>query len=458
LARRRSRGTLSSVRWIALLLAACTVEAPLLDGGVDAGPDAGAPSLAQLIDDEGRVVILRGTNVSGDSKDPPDFMPNDFETEEDFARLRDELGMNAIRYLVFWEAIEPEQGTYDTAYLEEVHRRVAAAIAAGLFVVVDMHQDVYGRGFGFDGAPAWTCDEALYTSFDMNRPSEWYLGYARPEVQECFDRFYTEHRTAFARAWAELARVLSDLDVFAYEVLNEPSWGSMAVTSFERNVLPAFYTEVIDAIRAVDPEPYVMIEPSSTANVGLGTDLIAPDRPRLVLAPHVYPPGLETGSGWTGNREFLDDWLEGLRRDALQRDLPLVITELGARPSIDGALRYLDEVYDALDAAGLGALQWDASRGSYGIYADDGTISEVGAAVARPYPSRTSGTPILWSWDGARFTYTWTDRGEGETVIMAPSVAFPDGFDVSDAGAIIDGSVVRIPSVAGERSIVITRR
>lgn len=434
---------------LVLLLTACS-EAPALDAGIDGGADAGPRELPYLTDDQGRAVILRGTNVSGDSKDPPDFMPDDYAVEADFARLRDELGMNAIRFLIFWEGIEPEEGTYDADYLARVRARVEAAMAAGLFVVVDMHQDVYGRGFGFDGAPRWTCDEALYASFDMNRPSEWYLGYTRAEVQECFDRFYTDRRSAFAAAWAEVARALSDLDVFAYEVLNEPHWGSTPVAMFERSVLPAFYAEVIDAIRAEDPEPYVFIEPSSTANVGLSTDLSPPDRPRLVLAPHVYPTGLETGSGWTGDRALLDDWLEDLRADALDMGLPLAVTELGARPSIDGATRYLDEVYDALDLARYGALQWDAGRGGYGIWNADGTLSDVGRAIARPHPSRTAGTPIAWSWDGARFEYRWDDRGEGETEITVPSIL----GGLTPSIGVLEGSIVRVPAMAGERVLV----
>jgi endoglycosylceramidase len=178
----------------ALFLSAGCGEAAAPDAGTfDAGSDAGVVAeLPWLRDDLGRVVILRGTNVSGDSKDPPDFMANDYVTEADYARLADEIGMNAIRFLIFWEAIEPEPGVYDDVYLAEVRLRIEAAAAAGMLVVVDMHQDVFGRGFGSDGAPRWACDEALYASFEMNRPAEWYLGYARPEVQECFDRLYLD--------------------------------------------------------------------------------------------------------------------------------------------------------------------------------------------------------------------------------------------------------------------------
>ncbi len=449
----------------AILLAAC--DAPLVepDGGGDAareaGADAGAPARLWLRDDEGGVLLLRGTNVSGDSKDPPDFVPNDFATAADFARLRDELGMNAVRYLIFWEAIEPERGVYDDAYLAEARRRVEEARAAGLHVIVDMHQDVYGRGFGFDGAPAWTCDQALYDSFDEDRPSEWYLGYTRAEVQTCFDRLYTdaEIRAAFAEAWRRAAEALSGV-VLAYEVLNEPHWGTTPVRSFEQTVLPAFYEECIEAIRSEDADAFVLLEPSSTANLGLRSNLAPPDRARLVYAPHVYPAELEQGAGWTGTRAELDAWLAGLEGDAARMGLPLVITELGARPSIAGATRYLREVYDAIDAASLSAMQWDAGRGGYGLFDAELAPSEVALSVARPHPARTAGVPGTISWDAeARvFTYAWDEDGSalGDTVITAPSLVFPDGVQVEPPSAArVEGSLVIVPQAGGERSITL---
>ncbi len=451
-----------------VLLSACDAPSMLADAGADSAVDASvpAPELPWLRDESGRVIVLRGTNVSGDSKDPPDFAPNDYVTTADFARLHDELGMNAIRYLVFWEAIEPEPGAYDDAYLADVRARIDAARASGLEVVVDMHQDVYGRGFGFDGAPAWTCDQSLYDSFDTHRPADWFLGYATTEVQTCFDRFWTDPdvRAAFARAWQHVAEALHG-SVFAYEVINEPHWGSSSVRDFERTILPAVYADCVDAIRTGDPDAYVLLEPASLANVGLGTNLLPPDRPRLVLAPHVYPPGLEQGTGWTGTRESLDDWMAGLRDDALTMNLPLIVTEVGARPSVEGATAYLRDVYDALDAAHVGALQGDAGRGGYGIWTSDLTPSDVATSIARPHPARTAGVPRAWSWDADTrvFTYAWDEDGSasGETEITLPSLAFPSGADVvlEDGGqARVEGASVFVPQVGGARSLTLTAR
>src|SRR5438874_1697397 len=104
-----------------------------------------------LRDRAGRAVILRGLNVG--AKHSPWF---DFQGPADFTRIRTAWGMNAVRLLVLWAAIEPEKGVYDSGYLDALAERVKWASDANLAVVLDMHQDVYGEGFakgGGDGAP-----------------------------------------------------------------------------------------------------------------------------------------------------------------------------------------------------------------------------------------------------------------------------------------------------------------
>ncbi|HEY8087138.1 MAG TPA: cellulase family glycosylhydrolase, partial [Polyangiaceae bacterium] len=106
-----------------------------------------------LRDGQGRALVLRGANVSGKNKEPPYF---DFQGPSDFARMRPDWGMNGIRFLVLWSALEPTEGQYDAGYLDAVAERMGWARDAGLYVVLDMHQDVYGLGFasgGGDGAP-----------------------------------------------------------------------------------------------------------------------------------------------------------------------------------------------------------------------------------------------------------------------------------------------------------------
>ena len=454
---------------LALLAVACA-ESP-------AGDDAGAPvdattpppARSWLRDDTGGVLVLRGTNVQGASKWSPDRLPPHYASVDDFARLSNELGMNAVRFLIFWEAVEPSPGVYDDAYLAAVRRRVEAAGAAGLHVIVDMHQDVFGVGFGGDGAPRWACDEALYESFTP--PEEWFLGYFEPEVAECFDRLWLDPdlRAAYGAMWARVAEALRGAEgLLAYELINEPFWGTTSLRAFEREVAPAAYAEWIDRIREVDPDPYVMIGPSSAANVGLSSSLAPPDRARLVYGPHLYPPSLERGTGWTGTEATIDDFATTITEDAARMGLPAVVGEIGGRRDVPGVVAFLEQAYAALDRAQLGATQWDGDQGSdasYGLFHEDGTASAIAVALARPHPARVAGRPLEWSWDPAagRFELSWEeDAGAaGDTRVTLPSLAFAVTPEVAldDGGeARVEGATLVVPSHGGRRHLVVRRR
>lgn len=448
-----------------MVLAACEGPANPDAGGEDAPIDAGATAARAWITDEGGVLVLRGTNVEGASKWSPDFLPPHYATADDFRPLAEDLGFDVVRFLVFWEAVEPTRGTYDDAYLAAVRARVEAAGEAGLRVIVDMHQDVFGRGFGGDGAPRWACDEALYASFTP--PEEWFQGYFEPEVGECFDRLWNDPdlRAAYAAAWARVARELAGVDaVIAYELINEPFWGTATVRSFEREIAPAAYAEWADAIRAEDPRPHVVMGPASAANIGLSSFLLPPDRPRLVYGPHLYPPSLERGLGWSGTHAEVLDLADVIDADAARMGLPAVVTETGARREVPGALEFLDQVYDAFDARMLGATQWEGGRGGdYDVWNEDGTPSAVGLAIARPYPVRVAGEPIAWAWDGARFTLEWTEDGSatGETIVALPGVIFGGGAEAAldDGGEVrIEGARAFVPPIGGSRRLEVVRR
>lgn len=57
--------------------------------------------------------------------------------------------------------MEPQPGVYDDAYLGRVKEVVEQAEKYGIYVFLDMHQDLYSVKF-IDGAPVWaTLDEGL---------------------------------------------------------------------------------------------------------------------------------------------------------------------------------------------------------------------------------------------------------------------------------------------------------
>src|SRR5262249_37710394 len=209
-----------------------------------------------LRDLDGRALLLRGMNLAGEHKQAPYFS---FHMLPDYQRVRDAWGMNAVRFLITWAAIEPEEGVYDEGYLDQLAERMRWAREAGLFVVLDMHQDVYGEGFvsgGGDGAPRWTCDASNYASF-MPNPSPWFLNYLSPEVTGCYGHFWqtASLRAHYVEAWRRVAARLSGFDdvILGFDPINEPYWGSYPIVSFEEDVLAPFYNDVERAVRGERP-------------------------------------------------------------------------------------------------------------------------------------------------------------------------------------------------------------
>ena len=182
-----------------------------------------------LLDASGRVLILHGVNVANASKHPP-YLP--WQTRKDFEQIA-RWGFNSVRLLTVWAAIEPRPGQYDDAYIAKLAERVAWCRELGLWVVLDMHQDLYSEQYGADGAPPWAClDDGLRAG---PRQRAWFLNYLQPPVLRAFDNFWANKpgpggvglQDRFAAAWRHLARRFRDEKaVIGYDLLNEPFLGS----------------------------------------------------------------------------------------------------------------------------------------------------------------------------------------------------------------------------------------
>ena len=59
--------------------------------------------------------------------------------------------MDHMRLVVFWDHLEPAQGEFDEAYLDEIVAAMDRAERHGILVILDMHQDVFGEAFGSRG-------------------------------------------------------------------------------------------------------------------------------------------------------------------------------------------------------------------------------------------------------------------------------------------------------------------
>lgn len=388
-------------------------------------------------DAEGRAVILRGVNLANAHKQSPYF---GFHGASDFARVQGEWGMNGLRFLISWAAIEPAKDQYDEAYLDAVRERMDWAHAAGLSVVLDMHQDVYGEGFGGDGAPRWTCDEARYAAFTPTTP--WFLNYLDEQVVACFDQFWSsaELRGHYIEAWRRVAAKLADHPaVVGFDPMNEPFWGSTPSSTFEAEVLSVFYAEVAAGVRAEAPHWVAFLEPSAAKNLGFALALPPFSIENAVYAPHAYDPSAEQGEGFDPSAHAaLVGRIEGLALEATELGAPLWIGEYGGNADHAGISEYMDAIYVGSGRAAAGSMYWAYDRDdSYGLLRPDGSEKTVLLdAVVRPFPMRVAGQPLEYAYDGAarRFSFSWIPASKGETEISVPERALASGYQATCSG------------------------
>ncbi len=184
----------------------------------------------QFLDASGKPLLLHGINVANKSKEQGyvgDLAPSDF------AAIRS-WGMNCVRLAIFWDGLEPKPGRIDEGYLDRIAQQVEWAKAQGLYVLLDMHQDLYSVKFS-DGAPAWA-------TLDEGKPhvagavwSDAY--YASAAVQTALDNFWSNRiapdgvslQDHYARVWRRVAQRFRDEPaVIGYDLMNEPFPGKDA--------------------------------------------------------------------------------------------------------------------------------------------------------------------------------------------------------------------------------------
>lgn len=196
----------------------------------------------RFVDVQRREILLRGVNVVEKSGDR-EYLS--WHTEEDFARLRD-WGMNVIRLGIIWDGLEPQAGVFNDNYLAEIDERIRWAEKHGLYIVLDMHQDLFSVLYS-DGAPAWaTLTDGLPHIQASEVWSDAYL--TSPAVQRAFDNFWANKRTAsgqgiqdhYAAAWQYIAkRYANSPVVIGYDLMNEPFPGSLIQSGMSAMVAKA---------------------------------------------------------------------------------------------------------------------------------------------------------------------------------------------------------------------------
>ena len=319
----------------------------------------------QFVDGHGRVRLFHGAN---DVRKSEPFYST--FTDADLALLSTEWGYNIVRLGFSWEGYERARGAKDPAYLAATSAAIDRLASAGIYTIIDNHQDLMSRSHCGNGFPPWvvridddTQENAPFPVpvlqgpvYEPDPATGWIRGedcartywanyYFTAVTGAMFEAFYADVdgiQTALVEMWRDVAAAFAGRpEVFSYEVMNEPFPGSIYrdplllfnATYADATLLVPLYERVHAAIRSVDNETFFFYEPtvSNTMILPRTSGLATPGGPdfasRAVLSFHAYCIQLDS------SRNFCDEFLRGTmqqrERDADRMGVAKMLTEFG---------------------------------------------------------------------------------------------------------------------------------
>ncbi|MER7834905.1 cellulase family glycosylhydrolase [Streptomyces sp. NPDC096040] len=350
----------------------------------------------RFVDGQGREVVLRGYNVSGETKlEENSGLPfaSVADAKKSATALRALGGGNAVRFLLSWAHAEPAKGQVDTAYLAAVTAQTQAFLDAGIRVFPDFHQDLYSRylfnsgsWYTGDGAPEWAVELGGYPAESCGICLFWGQNITQNAAvqQGQYDFWHNNHglQDAFlATAQTTMAYLAQHLtsDEFAgvvgFDPYNEPYAGSydsgQNSRTWEQNLLWPFYQKFRARMDAAgwSAKP-ALVEPNLFWNANIDTQkqeggLLDAGRlgSRYVFNTHFYDQKAISGILMWGNAsdgQYSTDF--GTVRDRASAAVttaivsefghPLSGTTAGKAPTVDKAM------YQALDSRLPGSTWW----------------------------------------------------------------------------------------------------
>lgn len=408
----------------------------------------------QLIDEAGRVVLLRGVNarVEGlfdvsfdDGRKALEEIPS--YSAEDAQAMRD-WGFDSLRLPINWSGIEPtKDGGFDSNYLDRVEQVLDLSHAAGLRVLLDLHQDAYSKEIGEDGAPLWAIVppptkllEGPLTDLEDRRLSK--------QVLDAFDTFFGEGadgtflRERFTQMAVHVMQRFGDHPaVIGLEIFNEPI---ATIEGIDRLNAAAYA-----AIRAAAPKKLYLFEPSSTRNV-LDTAPLpeAPLGPMSGYAPHVYTLAFVSTDAQKQamTKATLRTSNENARLEADAWQAPLVITEWGFDPNAIKASEYFTWQSELQEEHAASAFFWvwkERSQGNWGCFDFDPATQEFSErtalkqTLARVRPMAVAGWPTRIDFDRKSGVFELELDGnpsvrEPHRIAVAPALGAPSAVECDD--------------------------
>lgn len=409
----------------------------------------------RFVNESNKEIILHGVNVLCREAGLGHFYP-DFENAFPFFKR---MGFNLLRFGIFWHGIEPQPGVYDETYLNRVKEIVNLAEKYDIYIILDMHQDLFAQKF-IDGAPDWAClDEGLPHPGNC---TIWYNAYLESDaIIRAADNFWANAPARdgvglldhYSSMWEKIAGTFDDcLNVIGFEPMNEPFMGSVAreafglatqkmmeknpsfdmakpetisseeqmtfmdivserFMEFDRTTLMDFYYRMQAAVRKHSDKPLVTggnIYCSTNIPTGIGRL----DDGNQIYAPHGYDSVVDSDRYESFSKENVEMLYAEKRRGQERLKLPTIAAEWGAFPSA----KFTNELIRHMNGI-IEKNLWGSAYCEYrpGMESDSNFTS-----LCRTYPVETAGTLEMYRYDEDVhcFEITFDTKAMGETRIF----------------------------------------
>ncbi|KAJ3073537.1 hypothetical protein HDU98_001277 [Podochytrium sp. JEL0797] len=393
-------------------------------------------------DSQGRARIFRGTNVVrkgfpfhpdiSDSAVPGSY---DSFNQGDINFLVS-MGVNTIRLGVLWAGVEPVRGQYNQTYLEVMKTIVQRCQDAGIYVLVDFHQDVLNPVLCGEGIPDWATQpkssflfpgfpsplskpykngpDGLPTASDCAKQT-WSNYYATYAASTAFQRLYDNYdglTDALGKYFQLLAKTFKPFNnILGYELINEPWAGdifanpALVVPPVAGLVnLQPFYDKLAGYIRAVETDSLIFFEPVELAQVDVGfTHTPGKNPTKSVLSFHFYTTDHVLGLVPTIKSRYLTMSTLGCGG---------MLTEWQQWGSDAASIEFMTNTIATADTYLLSHQGWQYLEGSF-RYANGSGVVPVVTANSRPYASAVAGVPMSMNYNDATGTFVLMFRDDG---------------------------------------------
>ncbi|MDW4905013.1 cellulase family glycosylhydrolase [Streptomyces sp. ADMS] len=350
----------------------------------------------------GREVVLRGYNVSGETKlKENNGLPfaSVADARKSATALRALGGGNSVRFLLSWAYAEPVRGSVNSGYLAAATAQMGAFLDAGIRVYPDFHQDLYSRWlfdsdswYTGDGAPKWAVDLGNYPDENCGICLLWGQNITqnaavKDATYDFWHNTYGIQDSFLDTAQKTMAYLKQNLTsaqftgIVGFDPYNEPHPGNLdsgqTSRAWEKDVLWPFFVKFrarMDAAGWQDKPAFVEPNMFWNANIDFqkaegGLLDAGTIGPRYVFNTHFYDQKAISGIFMWGKAEdgqYVTDF--GTVRDrAAATGTAGIISEFG-HPLVgsvsDKAPTVYKAMYQALDSRVKGANWWANASGS----------------------------------------------------------------------------------------------